>query len=221
MESELTKRQWELYIYLKKNCDKYTHLKDIAVNVYGYDIDYLRDFGNSSVRRNITADITAINDSSVIQKIIVTSPKGVKLATKDEVQSFLNTKYKTAIQAFRRARNFEKKVSRDGQMRIVFNSERDTVKAFIDSDKAFGDRLKICRTKKGFSQAAVVCEMRKLGDKTFDAPMLSKFENGYCVPNKTTLHNLAEIYAVSVDYLYSGVTTPEAATLEISDLQVE
>jgi hypothetical protein len=221
MNSELTPRQWELYIFLKKNCDRYVHLKDIAVEVYGFDLDNLHDFGNSGARRSITADITAINDSAVIQKIIITSPRGVKLATKDEVQSFLNTKYKTAIQAFRRARNFKKKVSRDGQMRIVFNSERDTVKTFIDSDKAFGERLKLCRAQKGYSQATVVCEMRKRGDNTFDAPMLSKFENGYCVPNKATLHKLAEIYAVTPDYLYTGVTTPEAVPFEISDLQVE
>lgn len=113
------------------------------------------------------------------------------------------------------------KGSRDGQMRIVFNAERDTVKAFIDSDKAYGERLKLCRTQKGYSQATVICEMRKRGDATIDAPMLSKFENGYCVPNKTTLLKLSEIYGVKPDYIFKGVLSTETEAGEIVDLQAE
>ena len=119
-----------------------------------------------------------------------------------------------------RAKRKAEKGSRDGQMRIVFNSERDTVKSFLDSDKAFGQRLKIARLQANLSQSQVVAAMREF-DKSFDAPMLSRFENGYCVPNKTTLHNLARIYGVTHEYLMTSNLSTETETDEIDGLQVE
>lgn len=224
MNSELNARQWKLYKLLKEKGDEWTYQATLAAEIPEYKYNGEEDFAlfhDSAARMQMTADIRAINDSSVIQKIIISSPKGVKLANKDEFDRYIRKEIMAAVRRLMRAKHKAEKGNRDGQMRIVFNSERDTVKSFIDSDKAFGERLKLCRTKKGYSQATVVCEMRKRGDNTFDAPMLSKFENGYCAPNKTTLHKLAEIYAVTPDYLYTGVTPPEAAPLEISDLQDE
>lgn len=222
MKSELTPRQWALYNYLKERGDQWTTQKIVAIGVYEYTSGFDYDnFHDCPARLQMTADIRAINDSDVIQKVIISSPKGIKLANSEEFDKYIRKEIMAAVRRLMRAKRKAEKGNRDGQMRIVFNSESDTVKAFIDSDKDFGERLKYCRIKKGYNQSQVILRMRNLGDKTFDVPMLSRFENGYCMPNKTTLLKLAEIYAVTPDYLYTGATTPEAVPFEISDLQVE
>lgn len=217
MNSELTPRQWALYNYVKDMNDTWTTQYGVAralsmLDGYYTDFENAENFHNSLARMQMTADIRAINDSSVIQKVIISSPKGIKLANKDEFDRYIRKEIMAAVRRLMRAKRKAAKGSRDGQMRIVFNSERDTVKAFIDSDKAFGERLKLCRTKKGYSQATVVCEMRKRGDNTFDAPMLSKFENGYCMPSNKTLTRIAEIYDVTPDYLTYGDLSAVAET---------
>lgn len=222
MNNELNARQWKLYNLLKEKGDEWTYQATLAAEIPEYKYDGEEDFAlfhDSAVRMQMTADIRAINDSSVIQKVIISSPKGIKLANKDEFDRYIRKEIMAAVRRLMRAKRKAAKGSRDGQMRIVFNSERDTVKAFIDSDKAFGDRLKLCRTKKGYSQATVVCEMRKRGDNTFDAPMLSKFENGYCMPSNKTLTRIAEIYDVTPDYLTYGDLSAVAETSVNEGLQ--
>lgn len=224
MKSELTPRQWALYNYLKKKGDEWTTQLKTACDLleyYGNLGDYFPNFHDCHARHLMTADIRAINDSSVIQKIVISSSKGIKLANSEEFDRYIRKEIMAAVRRLMRAKHKAEKGSRDGQMRIVFNAERDTVKAFIDSDKAYGERLKLCRTQKGYSQATVICEMRKRGDATIDAPMLSKFENGYCVPNKTTLLKLSEIYGVKPDYIFKGVLSTETEAGEIVDLQAE
>lgn len=208
-----------------KECgDEWSTQRNVAVDLVGYygeDGEFLdtENFHDSPARMLMTADIRAINDSSVIQKVIISSPKGIKLANKEEFDRYIRKEIMSAVRRLMRAKRKAEKGNRDGQMRLVFNSERDTVKAFIDSDEAFGERLKLCRTKKGYSQATVVCEMRKRGDNTFDAPMLSKFENGYCMPSNKTLTRIAEIYGVTPDYLTYGDLSTTAEKNENADLQ--
>lgn len=224
MSSELNSRQWKLYNLLKEKGDEWTYQATLAAEIPEYNYGKNEDFStfhDCHARHLMTADIRAINDSGVIQKIIISSPKGIKLANKEEFDRYIRKEIMAAVRRLMRAKHKAEKGSRDGQMRIVFNAERDTVKAFIDSDKAYGERLKLCRTQKGYSQATVICEMRKRGDATIDAPMLSKFENGYCVPNKTTLLKLSEIYGVKPDYIFKGVLSTETEAGEIVDLQAE
>lgn len=222
MKSELTPRQWALYNYLKKKGDEWTTQLKTACDLleyYGNLGDYFPNFHDCAARLQMTADIRAINDSDVIQKVIISSPKGIKLANSEEFDKYIRKEIMAAVRKLMRAKRKAEKGNRDGQMRITFNSGRDTVKAFIDSDKHFGERLKLCRIKKNYSQSEVICKMRELGDNTFDAPMLSKFENGYCMPCKRTLDKLADIYGVSVDYLLTGELSPEAETPENYGLQ--
>lgn len=222
MKSELTTRQWKLYEYLKGRGDEWTYQSDVANALSDYydNFSYCDNFHDSSARMQMTVDIRAINDSGVIQKIVISSPKGIKLANSEEFDRYIRKEIMSAVRRLMRAKHKAGKGNRDGQMRIAFNSERDTVKAFIDSDKHFGERLKLCRVKKGYSQSEVVCKMRGLGDNAFDAPMLSKFENGYCVPNKTTLYKLAVIYDVTADYLTYGDLSTVAETGDNAGLQV-
>ncbi|MGN0768696.1 MAG: helix-turn-helix domain-containing protein [Christensenellales bacterium] len=223
MKSELNSRCWALYNYLKERGDEWTYQATAAAEIDEYNYDGNEDFSlfhDSAARHLMTADIRAINDSGVIQKIIISSSKGIKLANSEEFDRYIRKEIMAAVRRLMRAKRKAEKGSRDGQMRITFGSERDTVKAFIDSDKHFGERLKIARLRANLSQAQAVAAMHEY-DKSFDAPMLSRFENGYCMPNKSTLRNLAVIYAVTPEYLLTGNLSTETETGENADLQAE
>ncbi len=219
--SELTSRQWALYNYLKERGDEWTTQRDTAYALkewYGTDFDDDK-FHDCRARHFITDDIRAINASTVIQKIIISSPKGIKIANKDEFDRYIKNERAAALRRLMRVHKKAKKGWRDGQMRITFGAyERDTIKAFIDSDKAVGERLKEARIKAHCTAAAIVSYMRHIGVK-IDEPMLSRFERGYCLPNGKTLAKLAEIYGVSVDYLLTGELSSEAETGENEGLQ--
>ena len=222
MKSELTPRQWKLYEYLKDKADAWTYQWQIALEIteYGYDGEGLAAaFHDSPARHALTNDIRAINKSNVIQKIILSSPKGIKLASESDFDVYIRSQYAALWRRKERLDKIAKKGGKDGQMKMVFNSERDTVKAFIDSDRVIGERLKIARLWANYSQAQVVAAMHEY-DKGFDAPMLSRLERGYCLPNKTTLANLSRIYGVTADYLLTGKLSTDTETGENNGLQV-
>lgn len=214
MKSELNSRQWKLYEYLKGRGDEWTHAVDIAVNVYGVDG---KKFFGSATQRLISSDIQVINESDVIQKVILSHrTNGIKIANEAEFDLYIRKEIMAAVRKLMRAKYKAKKGNLDGQMRITFGSERDTVKAFIDSDKAVGERLRTARLKAGLTAVDVV---KLLNLKSVDAPMLSRFEKGYCLPNKRTLAKLSEIYAVTPDYLLTGNLSEETEIIENNGLQ--
>lgn len=206
--SELNSRQWELYRFLKERGDEWTLQADIAAALPEYYFGTSKDFHDSPARMQMTADIRAINDSSVIQKVIIASSKGIKLANSEEFDRYIRKEIMAAVRRLMRAKYKASKGDMDGQTRLVFGSERDTIKAFIDSDKAVGERLRDARLKAGLKAVDVV---RLLNIKSVDAPMLSRFEKGYCAPNSTTLFRLAEIYGVQPYYLTMGEEYAPAA----------
>ena len=221
MKNELNSRQWALYNYLKDKGDTWTCQWQIALEIPEYKYDGEQDaalFHDSHARMQMTADIRAINDSSVIQKIIIASSKGIKIANKEEFNRYIRKEIMAAVRRLMRAKRKAEKGNRDGQMRLVFNSERDTVKAFIDSDKDFGARLKASRQLSGWTLKQAASYLKSTGDST-DEPLLSKFENGYCIPKKSTLSKLCDMYGVSVDYLLTGDLSGEVETSENDDLQ--
>lgn len=59
----------------------------------------------------------------------------------------------------------------------------------------FFNNLRTVRISKGLSQPEVCREMKAI-DPHFDSPMLSKMENGVCLPTPHQLAKLAEIYGV-------------------------
>ncbi|AEH47105.1 helix-turn-helix domain-containing protein [Parageobacillus thermoglucosidasius] len=61
-----------------------------------------------------------------------------------------------------------------------------------------GERLKLCREKKGLSQKEVA---EKIGIKN---NTLSNYESGERRPDYETLCKLADLYEVSLDYLIKG-----------------
>lgn len=130
----LTPRQWALYNFLKERGDQWTTQLDIAYALKDfYDVSLItnENFHDSRARLQITMDIRAINDSDVIQKIIIPSSKGVKIATEDEWQKSIKRDYISLFKKLDRIRKKERKGQMDGQTRFVFKSERDTIEAFF------------------------------------------------------------------------------------------
>ena len=219
MKSELNSRQWALYNYLKARGDEWTCQWQIAVEIPDYDYDgesLSAAFHDSTARHLLTRDIQVINKSNVIQKIIISTPQGIKLASESEYEIYIRSQYAALWRKKARLDKIARKANMDGQMRIVLGSERDTIKAFIDSDKDIGERLKTARLKAGLTATEVVWQMPFKG---FDAPMLSRFEKGYCLPNRTTLAKLAVIYGVTPEYLLTGNLSHETEMNKNNGLQ--
>ena len=221
--SELNKRQWRLYAYLKSRGDVWTPQIDIAMDLVSeiaeYNFNTRDNFHDTQARHIMTADIRALNESAVIQKVIISSWKGVKIANKEEFDRYIRKEIMSSVRRLMRAKLKAKKGNLDGQTRITFGEyERDTIKAFIDSDKDVGERLKAARLEKDLTAKAVCKALQKAGVK-IDEPMLSRYENGYCLPNGRTLAKIAEIYDISADYLLTGNLPQDEETRENDDLQ--
>lgn len=133
--SELNSRQWALYNYLKERGDQWTYQYEIARELYGYESPP-DGFHDSRARHVMTKDIRTINKSNVIQKVIITGSKGIKLASKDEFVDYLKRQYSALWRRKERIDKIARKWLNDQQMRIVFGHERDTIEAFIDGKNA-------------------------------------------------------------------------------------
>lgn len=211
--SELTARQWELYNLLKNNPDKYFQQEEIAAllnDFYPSGAD-APNFHDSAARVQITNDIRAINNSDVIQKIIITNSFGVKLASKEEFEKYINAQFAAIFRRLERTRKKAKKAGLDGQMRIAFNQEHPVIEAYTDDI----NRIKAARLAKGLKLVDVVRELRK--DPRFkgvDISLMSKMENGYCNPPDDLLYTLSRLYGVKAAELVKGETILDL--LEIS-----
>lgn len=207
-KSELNARQWAVYNLLKNNPDRY--LTQIEI-VYGlkehYDVSFYNDqFHDSAARHLLTKDIRAINSSDVIQKIIISTPKGVKIANAAEFERYINSEFAAIFRKLARTRQKARKAGLDGQMRIVLGQERDTIEAFADSI----NRLKAARLNAGMKLADVVRELAAAGEKGIDVSLLSKMENGYCKPTDGVLVRLAALYGAEARFLLGdNISTEE------------
>lgn len=198
---ELNNRQWALYNLLRNNPDTAFFEIEIAMNLPQYYNDYnpctaTTTFHDSPARQLITADIRKINECDTIQKMIISTPYGVKLASEEEAYRYIKAQYAAIFRKLKRVRKLERKANLDGQYRLTSGSERNVIEAFTDSI----NRLKAARLAKGLKLAEVVTELRDSG-LNIDVPLLSKFENGVCCPNKQTLLKLSEIYGTDPFYL--------------------
>jgi hypothetical protein len=199
MKSELNARQWALYNLLKNNPDRYMTQIEI---VYGlkeyYDTSFYNDqFHDSKARHLLTKDIREINQSEVIQKIIISNNRGVKIASSAEFAQYINAEFASIFRKLARTRQKARKAGLDGQMRIVLGRERDTIEAFADSI----NRLKAARLNAGLKLADVVRELCAAGEKGIDVSLLSKMENGYCRPTESVLLKLAVLYGADARFL--------------------
>lgn len=199
MKSELNPRQWAVYNLLKNHPDRYLTQLEIAYALKEfYDTSFYNDqFHDSATRHLLTKDIRAINKSEVVQKIIISTSKGVKIASSEEFAKYINAEFASIFRKLARTRQKAKKAGLDGQMRIVLGSERDTIEAFADSI----NRLKAARLAAGLKLADVVRELRNSGEQGIDISLLSKMENGYCRPTEIVLMKLAVMYGADARFL--------------------
>lgn len=129
MEPNLTTRQWQLYKYLKDHYaeDVFISKKELSDNL-GYHWNEKSDRNG----RDIEADVLAINDDAIIHKVIISSPKGYKIASEAEAGSWLFDDWKKIEKLIKRHMYKRRKCQLNRQMRIVFNSEKDTIETFIE-----------------------------------------------------------------------------------------
>lgn len=198
-KSELNARQWAVYNLLKNNPDRYLTQLDIVLKLREWFVlDFTADtFHDSNARHTLTKDIRAINNSATIQKIIISNSKGVKIASSEEFEKYINAEFASIFRKLARTRQKAKKAGLDGQMRIVLGSERDTIEAFSDSI----NRLKAARLNAGMKLADVARELAAAGEKGIDVSLLSKMENGYCRPTESVLLKLAALYGAEARFL--------------------
>ena len=203
MKSELNPRQWAVYNLLKNNPDRYMTQQEIASALPNYFVSFMNpwddgaSFHDSAARHLLTGDIRKINNSEAIQKIIISNRHGVKIASKEEFEQYINAEFASIFRKLARTRQKAKKAGLDGQMRIVLGSERDTIEAFSDSI----NRLKAARLNAGMKLADVVRELRASGEKGIDVSLLSKMENGHCKPTDIVLMKLAVLYGADARFL--------------------
>ena len=205
MNSELNARQWALYNLLKNTPDKcWTQIELAYALQEFYDTSFYNDqFHDSPTRHQLTKDIRTINNSEVIQKIIISNNKGVKIANRAEFEKYINAEFASIFRKLARTRQKAKKAGLDKQMRIVLGSERDTIEAFADDI----NRLKAARLNAGLKLADVVRELCAAGEKGVDVSLLSKMENGYCRPTESVLLKLAILYGTHACFLLDGKTS--------------
>ena len=205
MKSELNARQWAVYNLLKNNPDRYFTQIEIAYKLKEYyDTSFYNDqFHDSPTRMQLTMDIRKINESGVVQKIIISNRNGVKIASSEEFAQYINAEFAAIFRKLARTRQKAKKAGLDGQMRIVLGSERDTIEAFADSV----NRLKAARLNAGLKLADVVRELRASGEKGIDVSLLSKMENGYCKPTEPVLMKLAVMYGADARFMVDDKNT--------------
>lgn len=210
MTSELNARQYALYNLLKNNPDSYMTQWDIARKLkafYAPDTGFWEceydKFHDSPTRHQLTKDIRTINKSEVVQKIIISNNKGVKIANREEFEKYINAEFASIFRRLARTRQKAKKAGLDKQMRIVLGSERDTIEAFADDI----NRLKAARLNAGLKLADVVRELCAAGEKGVDVSLLSKMENGYCRPTESVLLKLAILYGTHACFLLDGKTS--------------
>ena len=132
----LTPRQWALYNFLKEQGDVWTMQIEIAYALKKfYDVSFENDkFHDSKARLQITMDIRAINDNDVIQKIIISSPRGIKIANEREFDQYISREMGAVLRRLSRAKRKVEKARMNGQTRVVFKSERDFIEAFIPKE---------------------------------------------------------------------------------------
>ena len=145
--NELNARQWRLYRLLREQGDEWTLQREIAAALPEfYPIADGQAFHDSGARLLMTRDIGEINESGIIQKIIISGKKGVKLANREEAQQYIAGKYSAVFRSLARVRVLEQKAGLDGQARLVFGRERGIIEAFTDSGSfSFANTASICK----------------------------------------------------------------------------
>ena len=129
---QLNERQYALYMYLLDKGDQWTTQDNIAYDLsWFYDYHETENFHDTSCRAVMTSDIRKINDSGEVEKIIISSKKGVKLANEEEFSKYINKQYASVFRRLQRVRVKEKKGKAHFNITFDENAEFDIVDSLI------------------------------------------------------------------------------------------
>lgn len=134
----LTTRQWELYKYLKQHSHEYKLRKEILEDLKDLYPERRenQEFNNTTARRELSRDLTALKKSDVIQTVIISSSaKGIKLASEKEYQQYLQKERIKHLKALKTTYKQMEKAKMDGQTRIVLNYEKDFIESLLKDEK--------------------------------------------------------------------------------------
>jgi hypothetical protein len=109
-------RRQALYRFLLSRGNKWTSMEQATDSVNLYPAFFTTTYHNSHARRLLTSDIEAINSSDDFEKIIISNTNGIKLATEEELSSFLVSEYGEIFKKLYRVRKMAKKASRNLQL---------------------------------------------------------------------------------------------------------
>lgn len=137
----LTKRQKRVLWYLEK-MSKSVQLKDIYYHinsVYSGKKDLMypnwnaskSDWNDSTSRRQITSDLEAIEMSDFVNKVLIRSSGGIKIATSEEEAFKYMIKCKTELKrAYKKYKNSRNRLNAHGQTRLQLNKESKIITAY-------------------------------------------------------------------------------------------
>ncbi len=121
-------RRERLYSLLLKE-DGWVEQEDIAAKMYptyyaAWDEGHFHD---SRARVRMTEDIQIINNDPTFEKIIIHSVDGIKIATEEDIDSYLKSQYSAIFRKLKRIRNIERKAGLDGQIKADFDGHANRI----------------------------------------------------------------------------------------------
>lgn len=137
-ELETKARQEALLNYLIKKHNEspkaYIKQKHIFVALsHRYPTLNGRDWNNTSARRMITSDLLVLKNDPNNDVIILSNPKGVKIANKSEAIVELNKEKIKTLKSLKTIYRQIKKVGLDGQTRFSFDDEEEIINTFLEA----------------------------------------------------------------------------------------
>lgn len=128
----MNERQRVLYDYLVTRGDEWTSQSEIARDLYQYYGNAEcclepKDYHNTTERTYLLRDLQAIKANPEFEKLVISSPKGVKIANEEEFDRFIKAQYRAVFKRLKLIRAMEKKGKKNAQIDIDGN----TVEAFL------------------------------------------------------------------------------------------
>lgn len=125
-------RQIRLYVYLLDKGDQWTSQENVAYDLSEYYGYYESDnFHDTYCRMLITNDIRKINESNEVEKIIISSSKGIKLANEEEFAKYISKQYASVFRRLKRVRDKEKKGKAHYNITFDENAEIEVVESLL------------------------------------------------------------------------------------------
>jgi hypothetical protein len=129
-------RQRALYAYLVSRGDEWVSQSEIArsdelYQYYGNAECCLepKDYHNTTERTLLLFDLQAIKTDPEFEKLVISSPRGIKIANEAEFDRYIKSEFATALRKLARVYKMAKKGNRHGQ--IDFGGH--TVEAFLEN----------------------------------------------------------------------------------------